>query len=134
MGYLCNCELGILQETAGLIREKDDIKAVDPTNQAIAVLNQNIENIIAENKRAIWRDKTKSSGSRPDCYKLWSLLRGLFGKKTFPLPTQPILFGSATHSNPAIIEEVYQQAICASSQIRSTKEVCPLSALEVSPL
>jgi hypothetical protein len=68
----------ISRKAAELIQERDEIRAADPTDPVI-----NINKIISDNKREIWRDKISASGSRPDMTKLWNLLRGFSGKRMF---------------------------------------------------
>jgi hypothetical protein len=92
---------------ANLIEERDNIRATDPEDPLINELNGNINRIITENKKAIWRDRVQVLGSRLDTSKLWSLLRGLSGKKTHVPSNQPISFGKVTHSNPASIADSF---------------------------
>ena len=106
-GYRRDYTPGISNEAADLIKERDNIRAADPEDEAIGELNTSINRIINENKRAIWRDRVKASGSRPDTTKLWSLLRGLSGKRTHIPPNQPISFDSVIHSNPDKIAECF---------------------------
>jgi hypothetical protein len=106
-GYRCDFTPGISREAAELIKERDNIRAADLEDETLGELNININRIINENKRAIWRDRVQASGSRPDTTKLWSLLRGLLGKRTHIPPNQPISFDSVTHLNPAKIADCF---------------------------
>jgi hypothetical protein len=74
-GYRHDFTPCISRDAADLIEERDNIRA------AISELNNSINRIISENKKAIWRDRVQSSGSRPDTSKLWSLFEGPVGEK-----------------------------------------------------
>jgi hypothetical protein len=106
-GYRRDCTPGISREAADLIVERDNLRAPDPVDPNIGLLNHDISCIIAENRQNLWRDKVHSAGSRPDPSKCWSLLRGLSGKKTFVSPNQPISFRSSSFSNPNLISEQF---------------------------
>jgi hypothetical protein len=65
-GYRCDYAPGISREASALIRERDAMRVVDPTDPGIDDLNHTISNIIAENKRCLWQDKVLSAGSCPN--------------------------------------------------------------------
>jgi hypothetical protein len=56
-GFCKDCKPGLSHEANILINERDTLRAADPTDPAIKILNHNITKIISENKKSIWRDK-----------------------------------------------------------------------------
>lgn len=104
-GFRRDCRPGISREAADLIRERDNIRTINPQDPVIEELNRNISKVIAENKRGIWLDKIKNAGHHTDLTKFWSFLRRLSGKCTHVPPNQPISFGTESYSNPNIIAE-----------------------------
>jgi hypothetical protein len=52
-GYRHNYAPGLSREASDLIRERDAMHVLDPTDPGIENPNNNITNIIAENKRCI---------------------------------------------------------------------------------
>jgi hypothetical protein len=85
---------GISREAAGLIQERDQIRAADPADPVIHDLNIRIT-------------KIRDSGSCPDTNMLWSLIRGLSEKRMFVPKNQPISFNPKIKSNPAKISECF---------------------------
>jgi hypothetical protein len=98
---------GLLREAADLIGEQDSLRSTDSLNPGIEVMNQEIANLIAQNKRNIWRDKVKFSGDHAEPSKFWNLLRGLSGKKVHVLSNQPISFDPVSCLNPKTIADKF---------------------------
>jgi hypothetical protein len=97
-GYRHLCIPGISCEAASLINQCDAIRAIDPLDLSFVDLNYDINKIIAENRRQIWREKGEETGQRAEPSKFWLLLWGLSGKRQFVPPNQPIWFGKNIHT------------------------------------
>jgi hypothetical protein len=92
-------------------------------------MNQEINRIIADNKRKAWRNKVVAAGQHAEPTKFWGLLRGLADKRTHGPRNQPITFGSTTCSDPRVIlEKFIRQYVplpCSDPHTRKTlRNIC----------
>ena len=70
----------IPEEAKAKIIERDTLRTNDPTSPQLSVLNNEIELLIRDNKKKIWRDKISEMGRSTDSGKLFKLLRELNGQ------------------------------------------------------
>jgi hypothetical protein len=61
-GYCHSCVPGISREAAALNDQCNTIRANDPLDRCLPVLNRDITKVVAENRRQIWRDKVEAAG------------------------------------------------------------------------
>jgi hypothetical protein len=102
-GYRKDFIPGLQTSVILLISERDEIRARDPSDPAIPVLNARIDDSIRSTSRQTWRDKVECSSLKKNPAKCWSLLEKLSGKSSRLPPNQPISFkGKASTHVPEI--------------------------------
>ena len=94
---------GLPREAADLAKQRDDLRAANPSDPSIAVINTEIKSLTSKSKRQRWREHVESCNCSSGPGQFWSLLRNMSGKRVFVPPNQPISFGSKFFSSPRSI-------------------------------
>lgn len=89
-----------------LVRERDNIRALNPQDPRLTDLNNNITSAIATNSRQTWINKVESTNFRQNPSSFWSLLKKLSGKPQQP-PNQPVTFNHRTLTSSSLIAQSF---------------------------
>jgi hypothetical protein len=94
---------GLPADAKHLIKQRDELRVLDPCDPEIPTLNDNIAEAIHIFKRQKWTNKLNSSTHRADPSKFWPLLKHLSGKSSRPPPNQPISFKNKPYTRSSVI-------------------------------
>ena len=94
------------QEAVTLIKDRDTLRAADPTDPRIPDLNAEIHKIVADHKRDKWMKHLDSC--EPNTKKLWDTVKSLSSAPN-PPQNQSISFDGKTYDNPQKIADKLNQ-------------------------
>ena len=80
-GRVPNYTPGLTPETLELIRQRDVLRAADPSNPNTALLDHEIDSQINANLERTWRREVESFSFRRRIGKMWRTIRHLAGKR-----------------------------------------------------
>ena len=98
-GKIPNFTPGLTQETRGMIVERDRLRAANPTDGAIHLLEARIAKGIKERKQEVWRETVESCSTKHCSGKYFKILRDLSGKRRPQDQNQPITFQGKTYTD-----------------------------------
>ena len=111
-----------------LTSERDRLRATDPQNPEIAILNNSISDELDSSARSAWTERVMAATPKDNSTKFYSLLRSFSGKKTAVAPNQPIMFGNGSLSNTTSIARAFCKQFTGCS-LRRTRASCRLRRL-----
>ena len=94
-----------------LTSERDRLRATDPQNPEIAILNNHISDELDSSARSAWTERVMAATPKDNSTKFYSLLRSLSGKKAAVAPNQPIMFGNGSLSNTTSIARAFCKTV-----------------------
>ena len=98
-GKIPNFTPGLTQLARDLISERDDLRATDPANDGIPLLETRLAREIARRKQEIWRETVESCFTKRCSGKYFKILRNLSGKRSLQDPNQPMTFEGKVFSD-----------------------------------
>ena len=108
------------REAATLIKERDEIRANDPTSENIKILNEEISDLVINHRREKWKQEVEKV-ERSCSAKLFKLLKRINGKSQ-ETGNQPIKFKGKYISNPSKIAKQFNKQYSSVVHHKSSKE------------
>ena len=107
-----------------LTSERDRLRATDPQNPEIAILNNRISDELDSSARSAWTERVMAATPKDNSTKFYSLLRSLSGKTAVAL-NQPIMFGNGSLSNTTSIARAFckQFTGCSPKRTRASRRL-----------
>ena len=90
---------GLSERSRELMRERDRLRANDPTDPRIAQKDEQIQCEIDRNNREEWRKEMEHCSIKRRPMRFWRTIRRLSGRRTFTAPNQPITFSNRNFSD-----------------------------------
>ena len=108
-----------------LTSEHDRLRATDPQNPEIAILNNHISDELDSSNRSAWTERVMAASPKDNSTKFYSLLCSLSGRKTAVAPNQPIMFGNGSLSNTTSIARAFckQFTGCSPRRTRASRRL-----------
>ena len=108
-----------------LTSERDRLRATDPQNPEIAILNNRISDELDSSARSAWTERVMAATPKDNSTKFYSLslLRSLSGKNTAVAPNQPIMLNNGSLSNTTSIARAFckQFTGCSPRRTRASR-------------
>ena len=98
-GKIANYIPGLSPHSISLIQQRDQIRANNPNDPSITLLDEQIQRDCNKNNNERWREEVESCSIRWRPMKLWRLIQRLSGKRTYSAPNQPITFSGKSISD-----------------------------------
>ena len=121
-GYRSNYVPGLNAESAGLVRERDEVRVRDPNDPSLVDINQRLATSIASSNRARWMEKVTEADRKSNSGCFWRLLRGLSGKRAHQAPNQPISFNGKIYTKASSIANAFIKQYTNLKEYKSDKE------------
>ena len=113
---------GLDAASAALIDERDEIRARDPNDPEIPILNLRVTASIASGSRQRWMETIPKADRRTNPSAYWRLLKGLSGKRASTSRNQPIHFNNKPYSKTTFISNQFCRQYTNVKQFKQDKE------------